>query len=106
MIVGVVLLLISAGVIVGVKYKSNADAVTQAQAEVNSQQAITASIIQSMKIFNLISRAAVDAQSKQVEQSVHRVESIKKDISTDECANQLVPIDAANELLKHANEIR
>ncbi|WP_241575048.1 hypothetical protein [Rosenbergiella nectarea] len=106
LVIGLVLSLISAGLLFGFKYKSNADAATHAKEQLNSQQVITSSVLRSIAVFNLITKAAYESQESHNAKSKHRVEYLIKEVSTDKCATQLVPTNAASELLGHYEQIR
>ncbi|MBT0725426.1 hypothetical protein HH682_13555 [Rosenbergiella sp. S61] len=105
-VVGLVLSLLSAGLVFGFKYKSNADAAANAKEQLNSQQLITSSVIRSMSVFNMIAKAAYESQENNNAKSKQRVEYIIQQVSTDKCASQLVPDNAASELFRHADQIR
>lgn len=100
------LLLLLSGLIFGFKYKSNADAASNAKEQLNSQQLVTSSVIRSMLVFNMIAKAAYEYQENNNTKSRQRVEYIIQQVSTDKCASQLVPANAASELLRHADQIR
>jgi len=100
------LLLLFSGLIFGFKYKSNADAAASAKEQLNSQQLITSSVLRSMSVFNMIAKAAYEYQENNHAKSKQRVEYIIQQVSTDKCAYQLVPSNAASELLGHADQIR
>lgn len=104
--IGLVLSLLSAGLVFGFKYKSNADSAAYANEQLNSQQLITSSVIRSMSVFNMIARDAYESQENNNAKSKQRVEYIIQQVSTDKCASQLVPDNAASELLRHAEKIR
>ena len=100
------LLLLFSGLIFGFKYKSNADAAASAKEQLNSQQLITSSVLRSMSVFNMIARAAHESQENNNAKSKQRIEYIIQQVSTDKCASQLVPSNAASELLRHTDQIR
>lgn len=104
-VIGLVLSLLSAGLIFGFKYKSNSDAAANAKEQLNSQQLITSSVIRSMSVFNMIAKAAYESQENNNAKSKQRVEYIIQQVSTDKCASQLVPSNVASELLRHADQI-
>lgn len=105
-VIGLVLSLLSAGLVFGFKYKSNADAASNAKEQLNSQQLVTSSVLRSMSVFNMIAKAAYESQGNNNVRSKQRIEYIIQQVSTDKCASQLVPNNAASELLRHADQIR
>lgn len=100
------LLLLLSGLIFGFKYKSNADAASNAREQLNSQQLVTSSVLRSMSVFNMIAKAAYESQENNNAKSKQRIEYIIQKVSTDKCASQLVPNNAASELLRHTDQIR
>jgi prophage endopeptidase len=105
-VIGLVLSFLTAGLIFGFKYKSKADDAAKSKEQLNSQQLITSSVLRSMSVFNMIAKAAYESQENNNTKSKLRVEYIIQRVSTDKCASQLVPDNAASELLRHSDQIR
>ncbi|MDX6914769.1 hypothetical protein R9X49_06565 [Pectobacterium carotovorum] len=77
-------------------------------AERKQQQAetIAGNVIQSMRIFNSITRSNADAKQQIQQRSETTVVYIREKLSADECAIRHIPDDVVNRLREHTDRIR
>lgn len=69
-------------------------------------EAVTANVISSMRILNIITQVNADAKQQIQQKAETRIVYIRQALSGDNCATQPVPVDAVNRLREHADRIR
>ncbi|MBG6247014.1 MULTISPECIES: hypothetical protein [Symbiopectobacterium] len=69
-------------------------------------ETIAGNVIQSMRIFNAITRANTDEKQQIQQWSENNVVYIREKLSTDECVSRPVPDDVVIKLREHADRIR
>ena len=83
--------------------KARAD---NAQQQVESANAVTANVIQTVNIINAITEANQDAKNKIALESQRAQNDIKVAIADDDCARRPVPAAAADRLREYADSLR
>lgn len=87
-------------------YSDTAKDLEAAERKQQQAETIAGNVIQSMRIFNAITRANADAKQQIQQRSENTVVYIREKLSTDECAVRPVPDDIVNRLREHADRIR
>lgn len=88
------------------KYSDKAKELEAAERKQQQAETIAGNVIQSMRIFNAITRANHDEKQQIQRRSETTVVYIREKLSTDECAIRPVPDDVVSKLREHADRIR
>lgn len=88
------------------KYSDKAKDLEEAERKQQQAETIAGNVIQSMRIFNAITRSNTDAKQQIQQRSENTVVYIREKLSTDECASRPVPDDVVSKLREHADRIR
>ncbi|HCO6982624.1 TPA: DUF2570 domain-containing protein, partial [Escherichia coli] len=77
-----------------------------AEQRADSTEAITANVLRTMAITNIIQEANQHAKQQIALESQRTQEDIKVAVADDDCASRPVPAAAADRLRKYANSLR
>ncbi|EJI1308664.1 DUF2570 domain-containing protein [Escherichia coli] len=88
------------------KYQAERLRADAAEQNANAAGAITANVIRSVNIINVISEANQHAKQQIALESQRTQEDIKVAVADDDCASRPVPAAAADRLRKYANSLR
>ncbi len=88
------------------KYQAERLRADAAEQNANAAGAITANVIRSVNIINVISEANQHAKQQIALESQRTQEDIKVAVADDDCASRPVPAAAADRLRKFANGLR
>lgn len=88
------------------KYQAERLRADAAEQNANAARAITANVIRSVNIINVISEANQHAKQQIALESQRTQEDIKVAVADDDCASRPVPAAAADRLRKYANSLR
>ncbi|MCU0040676.1 DUF2570 domain-containing protein [Escherichia coli] len=88
------------------KYQAERLRTDAAEQNANAAGAITANVIRSVNIINVISEANQHAKQQIALESQRTQEDIKVAVADDDCASRPVPAAAADRLRKYANSLR
>lgn len=87
-------------------YGDKAEDLEAAARKQQQAETIAGNVIQSMRIFNAITRANHDEKQQIQRRSENAVVYIREKLSTDECAIRPVPDAVVSKLREHADRIR
>ncbi|EHD2944271.1 DUF2570 domain-containing protein [Escherichia coli] len=88
------------------KYQAERLRADAAEQNANAAGAITANVIRSVNIINVISEANLHAKQQIALESQRTQEDIKVAVADDDCASRPVSAAAADRLRKYANSLR
>lgn len=84
-------------------YKDQRD---KATARANASESVTNNVITAVNIIHDISQATQNAKQELAQQGETRIVYIQKSLEGDQCAKQLVPAAATDELRRQADSLR
>lgn len=88
------------------KYESEKKRADDATQRADGSEAVTANVIQSVRIMNSISKANQDAKNQIALEAQRARDDIKVAVAGDTCANRAMPAGAANRMRDYANSLR